>query len=94
MYNVYDLIWFIEALPTVNFKDLEEGGQELVDFIHGLSEDFPIFVTEYWTGWFDEWGRKHSTDMQSTSEYIKLTEAKPCTCISSFLATVLNLKSF
>lgn len=53
-----------EALPTVNFKHLDEGGQELVDFIKGLGE-FPLFVMEYWTGWFDEWGGEHSSDMET-----------------------------
>jgi hypothetical protein len=57
----------VDALPTVNFKDLEEGGQELVDFVLGLSEEFPLFIMEYWAGWFDEWGSLHSADMPTPS---------------------------
>ncbi|XP_061169879.1 beta-galactosidase-1-like protein 2 [Saccostrea echinata] len=52
-----------EALPTVNFKDLDAGGQQLMDFVQGLSDEFPLFVMEYWSGWFDEWGRPHSGDL-------------------------------
>lgn len=63
-----DKLYFVEALPTVNFKRLDEGGQELVDFIEGLGE-FPLFVMEYWTGWFDEWGGAHSSDMEIPSKY-------------------------
>lgn len=66
-----DNLYFVEALPTVNFKHLDEGGQELVDFIEGLGE-FPLFVMEYWTGWFDEWGGAHSSDMETPSMYTSL----------------------
>ena len=51
---------FTEALPTVNFQDINQGHQ-LFDKVEALSEDFPLMVTEYWSGWFDHWGSEHHT---------------------------------
>ncbi|XP_022334999.2 beta-galactosidase-1-like protein 2 [Crassostrea virginica] len=52
--------FYTEALPTVNFQDINQGHQ-LFDKVEALSEDFPLMVTEYWSGWFDHWGSEHHT---------------------------------
>ncbi|KAK3087081.1 hypothetical protein FSP39_001391 [Pinctada imbricata] len=50
--------FYKEALPTANFDKLSQG-IELFRKIANLSQDFPLMVTEYWAGWFDQWGGKH-----------------------------------
>lgn len=50
--------FYTEALPTVNFQDIEQG-EQLFRKVEALSDDFPLMVTEYWSGWFDHWGTEH-----------------------------------
>lgn len=52
--------FYTEALPTVNFQDIEQG-EQLFRKVEALSDDFPLMVTEYWSGWFDHWGTEHHT---------------------------------
>ena len=60
VYYIRTVHGFTEALPTVNFQDINQGHQ-LFDKVEALSEDFPLMVTEYWSGWFDHWGSEHHT---------------------------------
>lgn len=46
------------ALPTANFPKMD-AGQQCFDLIKGLSPNFPLMVTEFWTGWFDHWTSSH-----------------------------------
>ncbi|XP_046570980.1 beta-galactosidase-1-like protein 2 [Haliotis rubra] len=48
------------ALPTANFQDYEKSSKEFNE-IRKLNPEFPLMVMEYWSGWFDHWGAKHST---------------------------------
>ena len=45
------------VLQTVNFmsKNAKTMIKKLLDF----QPDKPVFVTEFWDGWFDHWGEKH-----------------------------------
>lgn len=52
--------FYTEALPTVNFQDIEQG-EQLFRKVEALSDDFPLMVTEFWSGWFDHWGVEHHT---------------------------------
>lgn len=54
----FSVFFFTEALPTVNFQDIEQG-EQLFRKVEALSDDFPLMVTEYWSGWFDHWGTEH-----------------------------------
>ncbi|XP_061181180.1 beta-galactosidase-1-like protein 2 [Saccostrea echinata] len=58
--------FYTEALPTVNFQDIAQG-EELFRKVEALSDDFPLMVTEYWSGWFDYWGGSHHT--QSLNDF-------------------------
>lgn len=49
--------FYQHALPTANFPNMEDG-QKLFDMIRKWSPDFPLMVTEFWTGWFDHWGNE------------------------------------
>jgi hypothetical protein len=44
----------------VNFQDIVQG-EQLLDKVEALGDDFPLMVTEYWSGWFDQWGDDHHT---------------------------------
>jgi beta-galactosidase len=49
-----DLLW------TINFgtgADVEQQFKKLKE----LRPDTPLMCSEYWSGWFDHWGRKHET---------------------------------
>ena len=46
-------------MPTANFKEFKEG-QQIFEQIHNFSNEFPLMVTEFWTGWFDHWTSEHS----------------------------------
>ncbi|KAJ8316266.1 hypothetical protein KUTeg_006280 [Tegillarca granosa] len=65
--------FYRRALPTVNFKDLRAGSKAF-DIIRSLDREFPLMVMEFWSGWFDHWGKQHmgSTvkSMMKTFEYI------------------------
>ncbi|XP_060553818.1 beta-galactosidase-1-like protein 2 isoform X2 [Ruditapes philippinarum] len=50
--------FYQHALPTANFQKMSEG-QQVFDQIRNWSSDFPLMVTEFWTGWFDHWGSEH-----------------------------------
>lgn len=51
-------VFYQHALPTANFKDIKDGHQ-LFNQIKAWSVEFPLMVTEFWTGWFDHWGSPH-----------------------------------
>ncbi|KAK7106330.1 hypothetical protein V1264_017596 [Littorina saxatilis] len=53
--------FYQDALPTVNFKDTEQGRTGF-EVIKQENPDFPLMVMEFWTGWFDHWGQPHNTD--------------------------------
>lgn len=46
------------ALPTANFPNME-CGKECFDLIRKWNPDFPLMVTEFWSGWFDHWTSSH-----------------------------------
>ena len=50
-----------DALPTANFKDIEQGSA-IFEIIKQENPDFPLMVMEFWTGWFDHWGQPHNID--------------------------------
>ncbi|XP_033726489.1 beta-galactosidase-1-like protein 2, partial [Pecten maximus] len=52
--------FYREALPTVNYVDIHQGYGLFLRILR-LSEDFPLMVTEFWSGWFDYWGKGHNT---------------------------------
>lgn len=58
--NFLFCFFYTEALPTVNFQDIEQG-EQLFRKVEALSDDFPLMVTEFWSGWFDHWGVEHHT---------------------------------
>jgi len=45
-----------DTLQTVNFQT---GADAIMDKLKQLQPKHPIFVTEFWSGWFDHWGEKH-----------------------------------
>ncbi|KAJ8322359.1 hypothetical protein KUTeg_000830, partial [Tegillarca granosa] len=49
-----------EALTTANFDNIDDG-YKLFNIISNLSTDFPLMVTEFWSGWFDQWKEFGST---------------------------------
>lgn len=49
-----DLLW------TVNFGTGADIGQQFAH-LRQLRPDTPLMCSEYWSGWFDHWGRKHET---------------------------------
>ena len=52
------LDFHLHALPTVNFHTPRNS----FSGIAALDPDFPLMVMEFWTGWFDNWGKDgHST---------------------------------
>ncbi|KAG8523385.1 Beta-galactosidase-1-like protein 3 [Galemys pyrenaicus] len=62
------------VLTTINMKTLHES---VLKQLHKLQPDKPIFIMEYWVGWFDTWGYEHMStsaeDVENTvSEFIKL----------------------
>lgn len=57
-----DLLW------TINFgtgANIEQQFKELKE----LRPQTPLMCSEFWSGWFDHWGRKHET--RSTDELVK-----------------------
>ena len=48
------------VFPTANGQTVEEIRPNF-EIIKKLSSDFPLMVMEFWTGWFDHWGRVHET---------------------------------
>ncbi|XP_060084026.1 beta-galactosidase-1-like protein 2 [Ylistrum balloti] len=52
--------FYTEALPTANFADIHQGYGLFLKILR-MSEDFPLVVTEFWSGWFDHWGQGHNT---------------------------------
>lgn len=55
----FSICTYIDALVTGNFFDIHQG-YGLFLRIMRLSEDFPLMVTEFWSGWFDHWGKNHA----------------------------------
>ncbi|KAK3586162.1 hypothetical protein CHS0354_017268 [Potamilus streckersoni] len=51
-------VFYQYALPTANFQHFDQS-KDLMDTIANWSEDFPLMVMEFWTGWFDHWGSGH-----------------------------------
>ncbi|XP_064611298.1 beta-galactosidase-1-like protein 2 [Liolophura sinensis] len=49
-----------QALLTVNFPDVKDGSR-LFNMIRDMGPNLPLLVMEFWTGWFDHWGKKHHT---------------------------------
>lgn len=47
------------VLSTVNFGNNAERGVQ--EFKQKRQGDGPVFVSEYWSGWFDHWGKAHET---------------------------------
>ncbi|XP_052806143.1 beta-galactosidase-1-like protein 2 isoform X2 [Mya arenaria] len=63
-------VFYQHALPTANFKDIKEGRQ-LFEQIRKWSPEFPLMVTEFWTGWFDHWTSAHDgLDVQDYAYYL------------------------
>ncbi|KAL4228398.1 Beta-galactosidase-1-like protein 2 [Mactra antiquata] len=58
IWGVKNDVFYQHAMPTANFKSFDEGRQ-IFDLIEEWSSDFPLMVTEFWTGWFDHWGSEH-----------------------------------
>jgi len=54
-----DAVFYQYALPTANFKEISEG-EQLFEQIRKWSPEFPLMVTEFWTGWFDHWTSQHN----------------------------------
>lgn len=52
--------FYREALTTANFDNIDDG-YKLFNIIGNLSTDFPLMVTEFWSGWFDQWKGPHHT---------------------------------
>ena len=53
-------------LMSANFKsDSEKNIKEL----RSLQPNKPVYVSEFWSGWFDRWGQKHHT--WATDDYAK-----------------------
>lgn len=53
-------VFYNNALPTANFQDFNQG-KMILEHIKSLSEDFPLAVMEFWSGWFDHWGEEHNS---------------------------------
>ncbi|KAH3705218.1 hypothetical protein DPMN_080285, partial [Dreissena polymorpha] len=65
-------VFYQHALPTANFKDYYKEGTVLFDQIRRWSPNFPIMVTEFWTGWFDHWLSPHSgLDVEEYARYLR-----------------------
>jgi len=47
------------VLSTVNFGNNAEGN--VAEFKRKRKTEAPLFVSEYWSGWFDHWGKPHET---------------------------------
>ena len=47
------------VLSTVNFGNSAE--RNVSEFKRKRTGDGPVFVSEYWSGWFDHWGKPHET---------------------------------
>ncbi|XP_060085834.1 beta-galactosidase-1-like protein 2 [Ylistrum balloti] len=67
------------ALPTASFSSFEEG-KSAFDHITSLSTDFPLFVSNFWTGANNYWGDKYSpgstvTEFTSNLEEVLITGA-------------------
>ena len=48
------------VLATANFNTRKHG-EHLLKSIRKRYPDAPLAVMEFWTGWFDVWGREHHT---------------------------------
>lgn len=62
-----------EALPTANFKEYEFG-EAMFRSIRAISKDFPLVNTEFWSGWFDHWGKPHadSSALKMASDFCNM----------------------
>ena len=46
---------------AINFQEYEAKGVALINKLEGIRPGQPLFVMEFWTGWFDHWGEIHHT---------------------------------
>lgn len=65
-----------EALPTANFKEFAYG-EKMFKAIRSISKDFPLVNTEFWSGWFDHWGKPHATSsaLKMASDFCNIMKA-------------------
>lgn len=73
------MFFYDAALLTVNFPDVKDGSR-LFDIVRGMGSNLPLLVMEFWTGWFDHWGKKHHTvptesklTMKMENTHLKIT---------------------
>ena len=52
-----DFVEYPGLLPTVNFADR---GKEHLQRLKIFNPGMPLMVGEFWSGWFDQWGKRHS----------------------------------
>lgn len=64
-------IFSLDALPTDNFDFV---WMNSFSVIRSLNKHFPVMVMEFWTGWFDFWGKeKHaSTSVKGNIRHLSL----------------------
>ncbi|KAL9963399.1 hypothetical protein ACROYT_G026909 [Oculina patagonica] len=53
-----ELLSMPNVLKTINFGVQKDAKLQLVQ-LKEKQPDKPVMVTEYWLGWFDQWGRQH-----------------------------------
>lgn len=53
-------MFYYAVLPAINFKE-KHNGESLMKIVREISPELPVFVAEFWTGWFDHWGEEHNT---------------------------------
>ena len=58
---------FFAALLTVNFQNEPN---EALNKLLSVQPNKPPLVMEYWTGWFDHWGRPHLERSLSPSQLV------------------------
>ncbi|XP_065055628.1 beta-galactosidase-1-like protein 2 [Rhopilema esculentum] len=46
------------TLQTINFQT---NAASMIKKLEKYQPNMPVFVTEFWSGWFDHWGEKHHT---------------------------------
>ncbi|OWF39674.1 beta-galactosidase-1-like protein 2 [Mizuhopecten yessoensis] len=61
------------ALPTVSISNIEEG-KPAFDHIRGLSPDFPLFVSSFWSGANNYWGESFNSGSTLTEFTSNLEE--------------------
>uniref|UniRef100_A0A8C2LSW8 Beta-galactosidase n=1 Tax=Cricetulus griseus TaxID=10029 RepID=A0A8C2LSW8_CRIGR len=61
---------FSTALTTINMASFEK--DSFIKLLQ-MQNDKPIMVMEYWTGWFDTWGREHNV---KSAEEIRYTVSR------------------